>query len=155
MPIAHLPATRDPNFRAQALRSIQDLAPEHAFNPFIDTEDLPEVYTPGRQWPPAMTFDTVAPIRNTPIPRRAVRQPSPRTPIRRNRPCRPIMTGSLTPQRLASYATMAAAAPTHEPDAQQYSELANAYMGSLLWSLEDTESNRPDMEVEEAVSSPP
>lgn len=48
--------------------------------------------------------------------------------------------------------TCAPAISAHEPNAQQYNELADAYMGSLLWQLEELESKRNDMEVEEAVS---
>ena len=50
--------------------------------------------------------------------------------------------------------THIAAKRSHEPTAQEYSELADSYMGSLLWQLEDSESMRHDMEVEEAVSLP-
>jgi len=45
-----------------------------------------------------------------------------------------------------------AAQPTPELSLQQYHEIADSTMGSLLWQLEEIESERDDMEVEEAVS---
>lgn len=50
--------------------------------------------------------------------------------------------------------TAAAARPPPELSVQQYHEIADSTMGSLLWQLEDLESEREDMEVEEAVSPP-
>ena len=48
----------------------------------------------------------------------------------------------------------AAARPAPELSVNQYHEIADSTMGSLLWQLEDLESEREDMEVEEAVSPP-
>lgn len=48
----------------------------------------------------------------------------------------------------------AAARPAPELSLNQYHEIADTTMGSLLWQLEEIESEREDMEVEEAVSPP-
>ncbi len=47
-----------------------------------------------------------------------------------------------------------AAQPAPELSLNQYHEIADSTMGSLLWQLEEIESEREDMEVEEAVSPP-
>ena len=45
-----------------------------------------------------------------------------------------------------------AANANREPTPEQYNQLSDAYMGSILWQLEDAEGTRNDMEVEESVS---
>ena len=45
-----------------------------------------------------------------------------------------------------------AANANRELTPEQYNQLADGYMGSILWQLEDAEGMRNDMEVEESVS---
>ena len=45
-----------------------------------------------------------------------------------------------------------AANTNREPTPEQYNQLSDAYMGSILWQLEEAEGTCNDMEVEESVS---